>query len=127
MKLLAGLALGLSCSAVSAQEILWQREGTLNALMIGGPSYFLGDVDGDGWSDVAHVARALVIPKTEDQILVLSGRDGQTLRVHRPPMPNYDIVWQFTGAGDMDGDGVRDYLVLKQANGDCGSGGERGG
>ncbi len=106
----AVLMLGAGGMAPPAQELLWQRTGD-QTVLLGGRSVPLGDLDGDGVTDFAHLGSRPIW--FEQQIHVLSGRIGTTLRVRdRPPGAVYFAL--MGGAGDVNRDGVRDYVTNVQ-------------
>jgi hypothetical protein len=65
----------------------------------------IGDVDGDGFADVAIVQRGL-----EGFLGVYSGFDGSSIRVHSPSS-QFAPARQVAGVGDLNGDGVPDYAA----------------
>ncbi len=99
----------LLCQGIFAQEILWQRSGVSNQTFLAGHSVFLSDLDGDGWVDFVQGTQALNGQYYEAHVLVLSGRDGSALRSW--VVPGNLSAAQLASAGDMDADGIRDYVV----------------
>ncbi len=101
-------------AALPAQELLWQRSGVVTGPyafheeLFGGPTAFLGDVDGDGWSDFAMLSAAIFNGQADSRVLTVSGRDASTLRTFVDPTRS---LWRFVGAGDADGDGLGDYAI----------------
>jgi hypothetical protein len=79
----------------------------------GGSFAWLGDIDGDGKSDVAfgHVAVGSLDDPQPGQVYLFSGT-GALLSIIQSPTPG---DWSFgsgLGAlGDVDGDGVRDFAI----------------
>ena len=97
------ISLALLCPGICGQELLWQQVGIPTERVIGGASVFVGDVDGDGYDDLAHQGAGALAP----EIYILSGRDGSFLRTDLP-LPNH-ALFDLVATGDIDGDGVGDY------------------
>ena len=120
MRALLEPTLMLVCAAGSAaQTVVWQRVGTLPPEYgyLAGPVAVIGDVNGDGYDDVVQAVFAItMIPAdpiyydTEDQLRIYSGRDGKLLRLVHTRGKDYGY-YTVAAAGDVDGDGVRDYAV----------------
>jgi hypothetical protein len=92
------------CPGISAQEILWQRLGEKDAYFLDAWTLILDDIDADGYEEVLqHVVRAPY------ELFTLSGRNGTILRTDRTPQRRG--YWDLAAAGDVDGDGIRDYAV----------------
>lgn len=106
-------AMALTVAAAHGQHVLWTHTGTQGASILNGQAAAIGDVDGDGWSDVVQAVwvyvggQAVVVW----EIWTFSGRDGRRLRTLRaPPGPGY-TPFAVGIAGDVDGDGIGDYAV----------------
>jgi hypothetical protein len=98
------------CPGVSAQEILWQRLGEKDVQFLDGWPLILDDLDGDGYDEVLQLAETAVSDLgLRNDLLTLSGRDGRVVRLHRTP--ELCFYYALEAAGDVDGDGVRDYAV----------------
>ena len=111
----AAIVVSMVLGSPVAQEVVWERTGVPKKSTIGGEAVVLGDVDGDGYEDLLHIAYTMREGPggrriTEQQLWTLSGKDGRTLGVRRQyavQRPYYRI----TAAGDMDGDGAPDYAT----------------
>ena len=85
-------------------------EGPGNGFGIG-PSD-AGDVNGDGFDDVATGAWQFAgAAPSGGKIYVFSGKDGVTLRTITGNVPGETLGFDSTGLGDVNGDGVPDLLV----------------
>lgn len=93
-------------------QVLWVRFGAWHDLF-GTSLASLGDVDGDGTSDVAIGAINGGASPTNGDAHVLSGRTGETIyRVAQIPLLETLNVGDFVGcAGDVTGDGLPDLIV----------------
>ena len=99
----------LAPGLLPAQELVWDRTGTLQSSQMAGQIAAIGDIDHDGYKDLLQIGMGVgATGFREWQLFFLSGRDGQMLRV-RPhvlvPGANY-TYWTIAATGDMDGDGV---------------------
>lgn len=110
----------LWASAATGQQLLWEKTGVKNVtrlLFASGASaqlHRMGDLDGDGWEDLAVFGTDLSgYPQkpTETKVWLLSGKDGRTLRVVGHPPPSWRQFFTITAMDDADGDGVPDYAV----------------
>ena len=85
-------------------------EGPGNGFGIG-PSD-AGDVNGDGFDDVATGAWQFAgAAPSGGKIYVFSGRNGELLRTITGNVPGETLGFDSTGLGDVNGDGVPDLLV----------------
>jgi hypothetical protein len=95
---------------------LWTRkcELTDRTLRVAGNGG--ADVDGDGSPDalVSEAYKANTIEPKRGLLSVVSGRDGRTIRRHWGPCwPTATFPHRAEFAGDLDGDGVEDYLATE--------------
>ncbi|MCB9897449.1 MAG: hypothetical protein H6825_05555 [Planctomycetes bacterium] len=81
---------------------IWSRFGTTQSGFLGISVAGIGDLDGDGRSDVA-------IGSTKDEMWVV-GSSGQTIH-HLTGSPGIFFGYAVTGCDDLDGDGVNDFAV----------------
>lgn len=71
-----------------------------------------GDVNGDGFDDVATGAWQFAgAAPSGGKIYVFSGKTGETLRTITGNVPGETLGFDSTGLGDVNGDGVPDLLV----------------
>lgn len=101
------VAMFLASSAL-AQELVWEVTGVQNVSWIGGQVAVVGDIDGDGYDDIANLGGDPSVQGTLAQLFFLSGTDGRILRA-RSPWPQNAGYMTIAAAGDMDGDAVPDY------------------
>lgn len=74
----------------------------------------IGDVDEDGYADVAASAprkEDTGLPYPAESVKVWSGRMGTLLRTLTTAAPDVEFGYDLARAGDVDGDGVQDILV----------------
>ncbi len=104
------LAIAACCAPLGAQQVVWVQTGFQDKIQLGGPIAFLGDLDLDGYPDLAEWGRALVHPTSNPRSLtaIRSGRDGRILELR----PGPELCWdeeEVIELGDIDADGIRDY------------------
>lgn len=106
------LLVGLSL-ACPAQEQVWEHLGGIKQYRMQIPATTVGDLNGDGMADIVQIVHRFFFtppgfsnPST--QLWFLSGADGRVLRT-RPAPDGYRRFKMVAAAGDVDGDGVRDY------------------
>ena len=105
------LAVLLPAVPAAAQKVLWQRVGVKDRHAFTGYSIVVGDVNRDGYDDIVAVVPAVVANASDSQIWTLSGRDGKTLRATSGLLTTRSFS-NIAAAGDVDGDGIRDYAVV---------------
>jgi hypothetical protein len=102
------LVLGIACAGLvaraRAQETKWFAQGT-SPEQIGSSLAFVGDVDGDGISDL--LAGGVGFNSSQSLVRLLSGANGSTIRTD---VLN-DTFAKVAALGDVDGDGVPDLLI----------------
>jgi hypothetical protein len=109
-------AVGLAGSC-DAQAVLLTVSGTTASESFGSEVFPIGDVDGDGFGDVAARSRDLSGPFATwwSSMRVISGADGATLWTAADVEPQ--ALWALRVAGDLDGDGVADVIVARRVGG----------
>lgn len=95
---------------------LWRRTSELTdrTLRIAGTGG--ADVDGDGWPDalVSESYEAFTIETKRGILTVASGRNGSLVRRHHGPCePTATFPHRALFVGDLDGDGVEEYLATE--------------
>ncbi len=77
----------------------------------------VGDVDGDGFDDVAVGSPGYDVPSSGPQncgrVSVYSGRTGAKVRDHVGGSTNEELGYAITGVGDVDLDGFTDLLATR--------------
>jgi len=91
-------------------ELLYILGGRSSGDRFGQAVAGVGDVDGDGFADVA-VGAPLAGQHSEGEFHVFSGKDGTVLQSFTGNGPDASLGWSLASAGDLDGDG-RDDLVV---------------
>ena len=94
-------------------DVIWSRSGAAEGELFGSAVGSLGDVNGDGVSDVV-VGAFGGGPNAGGVAYVLDGSDGSNLHLLQPEDPaSASVFGQFfaSGAGDVDGDGIGDVFV----------------
>ena len=106
------LASGVLASIAAAQtgDLLHQWNGPSSLDQFGFAVDHVGDINGDGHSDLI-VGAPEIKPFSRGRTYLYSGRDGSQIRVHRGGGINHNFGNAVSGIGDVDGDGVGDYVV----------------
>lgn len=103
--------------AASGQTVHWQHSGQYGDGALGSQAVILGDLDGDGFDDVAfgdpHASPLLFL---DGQILVLSGQTGAVLHTINPLITSQGLGTDVAAAGDVDGDGVPDLIAASDTS-----------
>lgn len=106
--------LSATTSLVSAQQLLWRREGIGGTVRRGFEIRRLGDVNSDGWEDLVEWGETDSPGGVRrDAMFITSGQDGSILSTS-PPLAIWSETYKWlslTAAGDMNQDGVPDYAV----------------
>ena len=105
-RILAVALLAALGSDVDAQKVLWKVQGTSWQDFLGLSMAVVGDIDGDGASDVAA--------SRQNEVVVFSGRDGRVLKRLVTPPP--EAALNVAAAGDLDRDGVPDILAVRNVS-----------
>lgn len=114
-KLLASAFLGVGfISLASAQEILWQHSEQTYPFGVGSPSIQLidcsGDIDGDGWVDCLLGIKESVTSGLGSGFVVVGAEDAQVVQRGMGPS-GADFGEGIAQLGDVDGDGLGDFIV----------------
>lgn len=113
------IAIWMSATA-GAQDLLWRAEGVAGQQRRGIAIKAIGDVNGDGFEDMAEMVQLRTAPGQwccwTSFMAVSSGRDGSLLSVAQNLSPTgidqfspSSLAW----AGDVDGDGIGDYCYTR--------------
>ncbi len=102
----------LTGATLCSQGLLWQVTGSRDVSRVGLVSAVLGDVDRDGCEDFAHIVRFFDPPtrSSDFHVWVMSGRDGSRIRFDWTLAPAAAQATSLAPAGDVDGDGMGDYV-----------------
>jgi hypothetical protein len=93
-------------------KVLWTWRGAAAGDRLGAAVAGIGDVDRDGFADVAIGAPLADVGGADAGLVrVLSGRTGQTLWQRSGPAAGDALGWSLAAAGDADGDGWIDLAV----------------
>ncbi|MCC7013664.1 MAG: FG-GAP repeat protein [Planctomycetes bacterium] len=103
------LALALAAPTLAQTEVA-RIHGTVAEEHLGWKVEFVGDVDNDGWSDLA-VASYTTSSSVAAPLHVYSGRTSQRIRTWTAPASPERFGYSLAGVGDLDGDGHDDVLV----------------
>jgi hypothetical protein len=106
------------------RRVLWEASGTRRHDGFGTSIAAIGDLDGDGVSDMAVGAPGRLsgtIAHRRGYVRILSGRDGTVLRTIEEPLPSVgsrdrdedssQFGFSVLGPGDLDGDRIPDLVV----------------
>ena len=103
--------------------LLWNASGTSPGDRFGAALAAIGDVDLDGFPDVAIGApRAWAAGERRGCVRVVCGRTGATLRTLAGSLAGEEFGAALCGAGDLDGDGVPDLWVGSPLGGGAAAG-----
>lgn len=95
-----------------AQTLLKTWNGTHDYESLGTNVASAGDLNGDGVPDIVVGAAGAGWPMTTGAVNVYSGASGALLRSHTGPVnPNTQFAQRIAVGGDVDGDGVGDYMT----------------
>ncbi|MBL8900050.1 MAG: FG-GAP repeat protein [Planctomycetes bacterium] len=89
---------------------LWSQFGTQGQERLGWAVAGLGDLDGDGFADFAYSALQSFSGGL-GFVVVRSGRTQAVIRSHSGSFSGEGYGYALARAGDVDGDGVQDYVV----------------
>ena len=92
-------------------KALWTLKASQQGVGFGHALAALGDVDGDGYSDIAASSYVAVFPSAPGQVRILSGKTGAALHAFSGTSKTSHFGKVLAPAGDFDGDGRPDVLV----------------
>jgi hypothetical protein len=97
----------------AALSILYTMDGEEPLDLFGGNVVALGDVDGDGWNDLAVSAKAhgAVVGYGPGRVYILSGPTGALIRIHDGDPTSLYYGEAMASLGDITGDGRADYVL----------------
>lgn len=110
---------GTACAQYIQDDVveIWVVEGETTGDEFGFTCDAVGDINGDGVSDV--IVGAQRANANRGKTYVFSGADGALIRSHEGETPNGGIGFRQKPAGDLDADGVPDYLLSEAGFGCC--------
>jgi hypothetical protein len=110
------IACAFCAGMLPAQQLVWEVQGVPGQFTFGlysasgsGLMANLGDINGDSNDDLIVIGADVVVQRS--QLWILSGSDGTTLRTVPQVGGQQEYYLLVSSAGDMNGDGTRDYVV----------------
>ncbi len=109
-------------SGVNGAELIdLRRDGSSNNANLGRAVAGVGDLDGDGFDDVAYGAPG-ADPKNQNRpvvglVEIVSGRDGTSIRTLKGKEPGASFGRAIQNVGDVDQDGIDDLVVASPSSG----------
>jgi hypothetical protein len=106
--------LAVWCAKTAPAQVLRETHyGSVGFELFGLRAAALGDVDGDGVSDYGVGATGYSTSSLTDcgRVVVYSGATGAMLREHVGAVSNDHLGRGLCGAGDVNGDGLVDYVI----------------
>ncbi len=99
--------------AGSDAHLVWQATGTGANSRFGASLAVLDDWNGDGVAELVVGAWSANVPGASGAgiVRVLSGADGSVILERRGDSPGDHLGWSVADAGDVDGDGLRDWIA----------------
>lgn len=109
----AGGAGAVRVYAGSDAHLVWQATGTGTNSRFGASLAALADWNGDGIAELVVGAWSANVPGASGAglVRVLSGADGSVILERRGDSPSDHLGWSVADAGDVDGDGLRDWIA----------------